>query len=96
MNPDTQRQQLLWLWTTDSNLMSRVIAWTLVDGTDLDRDMPEPPYASGGEAIADGWRLLQASSISTRPAGDEFATGVLEYEWLFERIVALDRSSLPE
>ncbi len=40
------------------------------------------------DALGDGWRLIQASPLSTRAADDVFATGVLEYEWLFERVVA--------
>lgn len=93
MNPDTQRQQLLWLWTADSNLSSRVIGWTFVDGTDLDRDLADPPYERGIDAVADGWRLMQASTLHTRTAGSEFTTGVLEFEWLLERIV--DRPPSP-
>jgi hypothetical protein len=89
MNPATQRQQLLWLWTADSNLASRVIAWTFVDGTDLDRDQEHAPYDRGADALADGWRLIQASTLQTRPPGAEFTTGVLEFEWLLERIVDL-------
>lgn len=87
MNPDRQRQQLLWLWTADSNLASAVVGWTFVDGTDLERDLPDPPYHRGTDAVADGWRLIQGSTLHTRPVGDEFATGVLEFEWLLERIV---------
>ena len=87
MNPDTHRQQVLFLWTADSNLESVVVAWAFHDGTDPAADLPDAPYARGVDALADGWRLLQASSLQTRPLGDEHRHGVLEFEWLFERIV---------
>lgn len=96
MNPDHQRQQLLWLWTSDSSLTSRVVAWTFHDGNDLDADLADPPFDRGVDALAAGWRLMQASSLHTRPSGDEFTTGVLEYEWLFERIVPAAARSLQE
>lgn len=90
MDPESQRQQLLWLWTADSSLDSRVVAWTFHNGADLGADLADLPFERGIDALGAGWRLLQASTLRTRPAGDEFATGVLEYEWLFERIVATD------
>ena len=89
MNPETQRQQVLWLWTADSNLDSRVIAWTFHDGADVAADLPDVPFERGVDALGAGWRLLQASTLRTRPAGDELTTGVLEYEWLFERLSAI-------
>ena len=49
-----------------------------------------PARARGVDVLADGWRLIQSSQLVTRPTGDEHAAGVLEYEWLFERIVASD------
>jgi len=88
VDSETQRQQLLWLWTADSNLDSRVVAWTFHDGADLTADIAELPHERGIDALGAGWRLLQASTLRTRASGDEFTTGVLEFEWLFERIVA--------
>jgi hypothetical protein len=87
VNPDTHRQQLLFLWTGDSSLDSSVVAWSFHDGNDLAADLAEVPYRRGVDALGDGWRLLQASSLATRPAGDERQHGVLEFEWLFERVV---------
>ncbi len=96
MNPETQRQQVLWLWTADSNLDSGVVAWTFHDGTDVGADLPDLPFERGVDALAAGWRLLQASTLRTKSAGDEFTTGVLEYEWLFERIVPAVPHNLQE
>ncbi len=89
MNPDTHRQQVLMLWTADSNLDSRVVGWSFHDGNDRRADLAELPYERGVEALTDGWRLLQASPLITRPAGDEHQHGVLEFEWMFERIVPI-------
>ena len=32
-------------------------------------------------------RLIQSSQLVTRPPVTKYAAGVLEFEWLFERIV---------
>jgi IS1 family transposase len=95
MDHETERQQLLWLWTADSNLVSGVVAWTYHDGNDLSADLMDVPYERGVDALGDGWRLIQASPLSTRSADDAHATGVLEYEWLFERIVARPEAERP-
>lgn len=92
MNPDRERQQLLWVWTANSNLESQIVAWTFHDGNDPTADLADPPFERGVDALSAGWRLIQASTLRTRSAGDEYTTGVLEYEWLFERIVARDAS----
>jgi len=86
MNPDTHRQQVLFVWTTDSSLLSPIVGWNLHDGTDPDRDLPEPPAERGVDLLADGWRLIQSSPLVNR-TGDVHVAGVLEYEWIFERIV---------
>lgn len=95
MNHETERQQLLWLWTADSNLVSPVIAWTHHDGNDLSLDLADLPYERGVDALGDGWRLIQASPLSTRATSDALVTGVLEYEWLFERVVARPEAQAP-
>jgi hypothetical protein len=87
MNPDTHRQQLLFVWTEDSRLDSRLVGWSFFDGSDLTAAMDDAPATLAVELLTDGWRLLQASPLTTRRAGDEFAHGVLEFEWLFERLV---------
>jgi hypothetical protein len=87
MNPETHRQQVLFVWTEDSRLDSRIVGWSFFDGADPAATMDEAPVKLAVELLADGWRLLQSSPLSTRRAGDEFAHGVLEFEWLFEREV---------
>jgi hypothetical protein len=87
VNPETERQELLFIWTADSSLMSPIIGWSFHDGNDPEADVAELPHTRGVDVLADGWRLIQSSQLVTRPAGDEYVNGVLEFEWLFERIV---------
>ncbi len=87
MNPEVERQQLLFVWTEDSSLRSRIVGWSFHDGNDPDADTAELSHQRGVDVLADGWRLIQCSTLVNRRVGDEHAAGVLEYEWLFERIV---------
>lgn len=89
MNPETQRQQLLFVWTDESSLNGRIIGWNFHDGANPDADVPELDYRRGVDVLADGWRLIQGSQLLNRPAGDEYQHGVFEFEWIFERIVQL-------
>ena len=88
MDPETHRQQLLFLYLEHSHLDGRVVAWTFHDGTGAAADLPgEPPYPTGSAALRDGWRLLQASPVPHRIPGAERVIGPLDHEFLFERIV---------
>ena len=64
----------------------------MYDGTGKRRhmsgDTDEPPYGSGLAALQDGWRLFQVSPLQDHKSGDEFRTGYLKYEFLFEKLVA--------
>lgn len=88
MNSETQRQQLLFVWTDESSLHGRVVGWSFFDGNDPLADLTDLEYRRGVDVLADGWRLIQGSQLVNRPAGDEYQHGVLEFEWIFERIVA--------
>lgn len=87
------RQQLLVLYLGTSALDSEVIGWSRYDGTGQSRptmgDSDEPPYATGLDAILDGWRLLQMSQLAAHPRGEEYDVGYLPYEYLFERTVTI-------
>jgi hypothetical protein len=50
-------------------------------------DSSEPPYATGLDALKDGWRLIQASPLLPHASGDEFRLGYLKYEFFFEKLV---------
>lgn len=86
MDPEHQRQELLFVWTADSSLLSRIVGWNFHSGREPGADLAELPYERGVDALADGWRLIQASPLTTRDAEPHVA-GVLEFEWLFERVV---------
>ena len=85
-----KKQKVLILYLATSLLDSEVIAWSLHDGTGKNFHMPgdseEPPYETGTDALLDGWRLFQASTLEQHKSGDEFRTGYLKYEFFFEKI----------
>ena len=86
----TKRQKVLILYLANSMLDSEVVAWSLHDGTGKKFHMPgdseEPPYETGTDALLDGWRLFQASTLEQHKSGDEFRTGYLKYEFFFEKL----------
>ena len=85
-----KKQKVLILYLENSMLDSDVIAWSLHDGTGKNFHMPgdseDPPYETGTDALLDGWRLFQASTLEQHKSGDEFRTGYLKYEFFFEKI----------
>ena len=85
------RQQVMVLYTSSSALDTRVIAWAFYDGTGEHRHMTgdedEAPYATGLDALLDGWRLIQASPLISHMKGNEFRTDYLKYEFFFEKMV---------
>ena len=88
MNAETERQQLLFVWTDESSLHGRIIGWSFFDGNDSAADLTDHDYQRAVDVLADGWRLIQGSQLVNRPSGDEYQHGILEFEWIFERIVA--------
>jgi hypothetical protein len=83
------RQKVLVLYLANSALDSPVIGWSVYDGTGETRrmagDADTPPYASGLDALLDGWRLLQASQLLPHARGEEFDLAYLKYEFFFEK-----------
>ena len=88
------RQQVLVLYLLDSALTSRAVAWALYDGTGQQSaetgDTPEPPFETGLAALQAGWRLLSMSPLLPAPPGAEHTTSYLKFEFLFERMVAVE------
>lgn len=88
------RQKVLVLYLANSALDAPVVAWAEYDGTGQDRhmsgDSDEPPYKTGLDALKDGWRLFQASSLQSHVAGNEFRTDYLKYEFFFEKLEVID------
>lgn len=88
MDPEAQRQQVLFLYLEHSGLDGRVVAWSFHDGSGRVADLEgAPPYATGTAALRDGWRLIQASPVPQRIPGAERVAGRLEHELVLERIV---------
>jgi hypothetical protein len=85
------RQKVLVLYLKNSALDSPVLAWALYDGSGetlhMAGDDDRPPYASGLDALKDGWRLFQASQLLPHPRGEEFDLAYLKYEFFFEQLV---------
>ena len=85
-----KKQKVLILYLANSMLDSDVIAWSLHDGTGknfhMAGDSEDPPYETGTDALLDGWRLFQASTLEQHKSGDEFRTGYLKYEFFFEKL----------
>jgi len=90
----TARQQVMVLYLATSALDTAVVGWSLYDGTGardhMAGDSQDPPYATGLDALQDGWRLIQATPLLAHASGDEFRLGYLKYEFFFEKLVKID------
>lgn len=89
------RQQVLFLYLADSALDAPVVGWSRFDGdragpTPPVEDRPTPPYATGVDALRDGWRLIQASPLLPPAPGAERQVSYLKHEFIFERLVDRD------
>ena len=84
------RQKILILYLANSALDSKVVAWTLYDGTGRESraagDSETPPYATGLEALRDGWRVIQISPLMPPYPGVEFSTSFYKHEVIFEQL----------
>jgi hypothetical protein len=89
----TVRQQVLVLYLSTSALDSEVVGWSCYDGTGRSApttgDSDEPPYATGLDALRDGWRLIQAAQLIPPYPGHEYDVSFLKHEFLFEKLVDL-------
>ena len=47
----------------------------------------EVPYATGVDALRDGWMLLQSAQLIPPAPGTEHLNAYLDYEFVFERRV---------
>lgn len=85
------KQQVMVLYLKNSALDTEVIGWSFYDGTGREEhmagDQATPPYRTGLHALKDGWRLIQASPLTSQQAGAEFMTDYLKYEFFFEKLV---------
>ena len=89
------RQQVLYLWASGSALDSPAVGWAFHDGSDgIGPGLPEPgrgevPYATGVDALRDGWMLLQSAQLIPPAPGTEHLNAYLDYEFVFERRVEI-------
>ena len=86
------RQHVLFLYLATSAMDTPVIAWSSYDGasdgpTPPVLSDPTPPYATGVDALRDGWRLIQASAMHSALPGHERDVDFLLHEFIFERLV---------
>lgn len=89
-----QRQKLLILYSADSSLTSRVIGWSLYDGTgqyDFEASgEPVPPlYPSVLGAMRDGWRVIQLPVLQAVDPGAAQQLSYLRFETVLEQMVEL-------
>ena len=84
------RQKILILYLADSALDSKVIAWTIYDGTGRENhttgDSDTPPYATGMDALKAGWRVIQFPQLIPPYPGLELTTSFQKYEFIFEKL----------
>ncbi len=86
----TSRQKVLTLYLHTSALDSRVLGWSIYDGTGKESfttgDNTEPPYETGLDALKDGWRLIQHPVLIPPYPGEEYSTSFMKYGFLFEKL----------
>ena len=88
------RQKLIVLYTHSPDLHSKVISWSIYDGTGKTRhssgDETEPPYTSVVAAMQDGWRVVQFPQQFPAYPGMEYTTSYLKYEYILEQMEEID------
>ena len=84
------RQQVLTLYLSTSALDSRVLGWSVYDGTGkhprTTGDSDSPPYETGLAALRDGWRLIQHPVLIPPYPGEEYSTSFMKYGFVFEKL----------
>lgn len=88
------RQKVLVLYLANSALDSRVKGWSLYDGTGQTHpttgDSDTPPYATGLDALRDGWRVIQFPQLIPPYPELEYTTSFQMYEFIFEQLEEID------
>ena len=90
----SQRQKLLVLYAHSPDLNSKVVAWSLFDGTTTQQPSTasedEPPYESVVDAMRDGWRVIQFPQQFPAYPGMEYDTSYLKFEYILEKLGQID------
>ena len=88
------RQKILILYLNTPDLKSRVVAWSIFDGTGEQRhttgDSDGPPYSSVLHAMEDGWRVIQFPQQFPAYPGMEYQTAYLRFEYILEKLEEVD------
>jgi len=89
-----RRQKVLVLYLSNSALDSKVLAWSIYDGTGKEAhttgNSDVPPYTTGLEALKAGWRVIQFPQMIPPYPGDEYSTSFLKHEFIFEQLEDVD------
>lgn len=89
-----RRQKVLVLYLSNSALDSKVLAWSIYDGTGKEAyttgNSDVPPYSTGLEALKAGWRVIQFPQMIPPYPGDEYSTSFLKHEFIFEQLEDID------
>lgn len=83
------RQQLLVLYSGNSSPTSKVVGFSLYDGSQLEEpfvpiDAPIP-YPTVLDAMRDGWRVINYPALQARL--NPMETDYLEFEFVLEKMV---------
>jgi hypothetical protein len=88
-----QRQKILVLYLSSSALDSGVRGWAFYDGTGKTHhttgDSQEAPYATGLDALQDGWRVIQFPQLIPPFPGEAYTTSFMKHEFIFEKLEVL-------
>jgi hypothetical protein len=85
------RQKQLILYSADSSLTSRIVGWSLYDGSgeyEFDAsDDADAPYPSVLGAMRDGWRVIQLPVLQAVDPGAAQQLAYLRFETVLETLV---------
>ncbi len=91
-----QRQIVMILFLATSAIDSKVLGWTIYDGTGktypTTGDSDCPPYNTGLEAMQDGWRVIQFPQLIPPYKDMEYTTSFVKFEYVFEKLVPMEQS----
>ena len=87
-------QKLLVLYAHSPELNSKVVAWSVFDGTTDEQPSTasetDPPYGSVVDAMRDGWRVIQFPQQFPAYPGMEYTTSFLKFEYILEKLEDTD------
>ncbi len=90
----TLRQKLLVLYAANSSPDTKVVAWSLYDGTSDETyeatGEAVPPYATVLDAMRDGWRVIKYPDLRPPSPGQEYDLSYLEFEFVLEKLGSID------